>query len=96
MITEIGAIAPRSGDEVIACDGGIVTAGLVNTHHHLYQWITRGYATDDTLFGWLAALYPVWSPEGDEVLVLGRAAGSAPSGGAGELYTPAGRGAWTA
>jgi cytosine/adenosine deaminase-related metal-dependent hydrolase len=32
----------------------------VNTHHHLYQWITRGLAVDDTLFGWLTTLYPVW------------------------------------
>ena len=41
--------------------GLLVTPGLVNTHHHLYQWITRGYATDDTLFGWLTTLYPVWA-----------------------------------
>jgi 8-oxoguanine deaminase len=41
--------------------GLLVTPGLVNSHHHLYQWITRGYATDDTLFGWLRALYPVWA-----------------------------------
>ena len=41
--------------------GLLVTPGLVNAHHHLYQWITRGYACDDTLFGWLTALYPVWA-----------------------------------
>jgi 8-oxoguanine deaminase len=41
--------------------GLLATPGLVNTHHHLYQWITRGYATDDTLFGWLTTLYPVWA-----------------------------------
>ena len=41
--------------------GLLVTPGLVNTHHHLYQWITRGYATDHTLFEWLATLYPVWA-----------------------------------
>jgi len=41
--------------------GLLATPGLVNTHHHLYQWITRGYAVDDTLFGWLSALYPVWA-----------------------------------
>jgi cytosine/adenosine deaminase-related metal-dependent hydrolase len=41
--------------------GRLATPGLVNTHHHLYQWITRGYATDDTLFGWLTTLYPVWA-----------------------------------
>jgi cytosine/adenosine deaminase-related metal-dependent hydrolase len=40
--------------------GGLVTPGLVNTHHHLYQWATRGLALDDTLFGWLTTLYPIW------------------------------------
>jgi cytosine/adenosine deaminase-related metal-dependent hydrolase len=61
VITEIGAVAARSDDEVIACDGGIVTAGLVNTHHHLYQWLTRGRATSCDLFTWLQELYPVWA-----------------------------------
>jgi cytosine/adenosine deaminase-related metal-dependent hydrolase len=41
--------------------GRLVTPGLVNTHHHLYQWITRGYATDHTLFQWLTMLYPIWA-----------------------------------
>ena len=41
--------------------GLLVTPGLVNSHHHLYQWLTRGYATDDTLFGWLTTLYPIWA-----------------------------------
>ncbi|MFY1631704.1 8-oxoguanine deaminase [Solwaraspora sp. WMMB335] len=41
--------------------GCLVTPGLVNTHHHLYQWATRGLAQQDNLFGWLTTLYPVWS-----------------------------------
>ena len=41
--------------------GCLLTPGFVNTHHHLYQWATRGIAVDDTLFGWLTALYPVWA-----------------------------------
>ena len=61
VITEVGVVAPRSGDEVVACDGGIVTAGLINTHHHLYQWLTRGRATSCDLFTWLQELYPVWA-----------------------------------
>jgi cytosine/adenosine deaminase-related metal-dependent hydrolase len=40
--------------------GCLITPGFVNTHHHLYQWVTRGLAVDSTLFGWLTALYPVW------------------------------------
>ncbi|MFC4855122.1 8-oxoguanine deaminase [Actinophytocola glycyrrhizae] len=41
--------------------GCLVTPGFVNTHHHLYQWATRGYAQDATLFEWLTTLYPVWA-----------------------------------
>jgi cytosine/adenosine deaminase-related metal-dependent hydrolase len=61
QITEIGSVAPVAGDEVIDCSGDIVTAGLVNTHHHLYQWLTRGRATGCDLFSWLQELYPVWA-----------------------------------
>ncbi|MHB1171450.1 MAG: 8-oxoguanine deaminase [Lacisediminihabitans sp.] len=41
--------------------GHLLTPGLVNTHHHLYQWLTRGIAQDSILFDWLVALYPSWS-----------------------------------
>jgi cytosine/adenosine deaminase-related metal-dependent hydrolase len=44
----------------IDATGCVATPGLVNTHHHLYQWVTRGLAVDDTLFGWLTTLYPFW------------------------------------
>ena len=37
--------------------GCLLTPGLINTHHHLYQWVTRGLAQDETLFGWLQTLY---------------------------------------
>lgn len=40
--------------------GCLATPGLVNTHHHLYQWLTKGLAQQCDLFGWLTALYPVW------------------------------------
>ena len=59
-IVGMGPIAAEPGDEVVRCDGDIVTAGLVNTHHHLYQWMTRGRAVGCDLFGWLVELYPVW------------------------------------
>jgi cytosine/adenosine deaminase-related metal-dependent hydrolase len=61
------------GTERIDGTGLLVTPGLVNVHHHLYQWITRGYATDDTLFGWLTTLYPIWARL-DEQLVHDSAA----------------------
>ena len=41
--------------------GCLVTPGLVNTHHHFSQWLTRGFAPDAILFDWLQALYPVWA-----------------------------------
>ncbi len=52
---------PDDADEVINASGAIVVPGLVNTHHHLYQTLTRAYAQDAPLFGWLQTLYPVWA-----------------------------------
>ena len=62
VITAVGAgPAPEiAGARVVDAGGCLITPGFVNTHHHLYQWITRGLAVDDTLFGWLTTLYPVW------------------------------------
>ncbi|QNK80535.1 8-oxoguanine deaminase [Nakamurella sp. PAMC28650] len=65
-IAAVGAGAVPAGwldrqDRRIDGRGLLATPGLVNTHHHLYQWITRGYAQDATLFGWLNDLYPVWA-----------------------------------
>ena len=54
--------------------GRLVTPGLVNTHSHLNQWITRGYATDETLFGWLQTLYPIWARLTPELLSAAAAA----------------------
>ncbi|GAA4685366.1 8-oxoguanine deaminase [Frondihabitans cladoniiphilus] len=53
--------ALREGATVIDGRGHLLTPGLVNTHHHLYQWLTRGFAQDSILFDWLVALYPAWS-----------------------------------
>src|SRR5262249_18261305 len=41
--------------------GHLATPGLVNCHHHLYQWATRGMAQQATLFEWLVELYPLWA-----------------------------------
>jgi cytosine/adenosine deaminase-related metal-dependent hydrolase len=50
-------------------DGGdcLATPGLVNCHHHLYQWATRGLAQQATLFEWLVELYPVWVHIDEEI-----------------------------
>jgi cytosine/adenosine deaminase-related metal-dependent hydrolase len=56
------------GARVINAAGCLATPGLVNTHHHLYQWATRGRAVDSTLFGWLTELYPVWARIDEQVV----------------------------
>jgi cytosine/adenosine deaminase-related metal-dependent hydrolase len=47
-------------DRVLRLPGHLVMPGLVNTHHHMFQNLTRAYAQDQELFGWLTALYKVW------------------------------------
>src|SRR5262249_9728943 len=55
--------APEQGRPAVRVDGTgcLATPGLVNTHHHLYQWATRGQAQQQVLFGWLTELYPIWA-----------------------------------
>ena len=68
-ITQIGPkLATPHGAKVIDATGHIVTPGLVNTHHHLYQTLTRAVpgGQDALLFGWLQTLYPIWSHFGPE------------------------------
>ena len=72
-----GPAAPdvvADADEVVDGRGCLATPGLVNTHHHLYQWATRGLALDETLFGWLTTLYPIWGRLDAEI--VGAAAGA--------------------
>jgi cytosine/adenosine deaminase-related metal-dependent hydrolase len=67
VITEIGPDLIGEG-EIVYADGCVVTPGLVNTHHHLFQTLTRAVpaAQDALLFGWLQTLYPIWSRFGPE------------------------------
>jgi cytosine/adenosine deaminase-related metal-dependent hydrolase len=70
-ITAVGeGPAPRQREEArhVDASGCLATPGLVNTHHHLYQWATRGLAVDGTLFEWLTMLYPVWGRMDAEIV----------------------------
>ncbi len=53
--------SPAAGERRIDGRGCLATPGLVNCHHHLYQWLTRGMARQSSLFEWLSVLYPVWA-----------------------------------
>ncbi len=54
---------PSEADQVISLAGTVALPGLVNTHHHMYQSLTRAIpgAQDAELFGWLRRLYPIWA-----------------------------------
>ena len=71
-IAAVGASAelPAVADEVIDMAGHIVLPGLVNTHHHMYQSLTRAVpaAQDAELFGWLTSLYPIWERATPEMI----------------------------
>jgi cytosine/adenosine deaminase-related metal-dependent hydrolase len=69
-ITAVGAgAAVNAPPDAHRIDGRgmLATPGLVNCHHHLYQWATRGLAQQATLFEWLVELYPVWAHVDDEI-----------------------------
>ena len=64
VIAAIGPALPApEGAQVVDVAGCLVTPGLVNTHHHLYQSLTRAVpgGQDALLFGWLRTLYPIWA-----------------------------------
>ena len=68
VIVAVGVDLGAEGAEVIEARGCVVTPGLVNTHHHLYQTLTRAVpgGQDALLFGWLKTLYPIWARFGPE------------------------------
>ena len=64
-IEQVGPTAalPGEADQIINAQGMIILPGMVNTHHHLFQTLTRAVpaAQDATLFQWLKTLYPIWA-----------------------------------
>jgi cytosine/adenosine deaminase-related metal-dependent hydrolase len=74
-IADVGSGPPPPAEEVISAGNCVAVPGLVNAHDHMYQWATRGYVPDGTLFEWLRALYPVWARlDADIVRAAARAA----------------------
>jgi cytosine/adenosine deaminase-related metal-dependent hydrolase len=61
FVAAVGAGEEPDADERVDLGGAVVTPGLVNTHHHLYQTLTRARAQQSDLFSWLRELYPVWA-----------------------------------
>ncbi|MBA3504390.1 MAG: 8-oxoguanine deaminase, partial [Betaproteobacteria bacterium] len=72
VIEAVGASAllPASADTTIDCGGKVLLPGLINTHHHFSQTLTRAVpaAQNVELFAWLKALYPIWTGLTPEML----------------------------
>lgn len=78
VIAEVGQGLQSEGT-VLDAKGCLITPGLVNTHHHLYQSLTRAVpgGQDALLFGWLQTLYPIWSRFGPEEMYVSAQVGLA-------------------
>lgn len=79
VIRAVGLALDVQGAETIDLSGCVVTPGLVNTHHHLFQTLTRAVprGQDALLFGWLQTLYPIWSRMGPDDMRISAALGLA-------------------
>ena len=71
-VAALGGGPPPGARRVLDATDCLVTPGLVNTHHHLFQNLTRAYPpmTDKSLFGWLQSLYPLWAALDTEAAYL--------------------------
>ncbi len=78
-ILAVGPALDASGARVVSGAGLLVTPGLINTHHHLFQTLTRAVpgGQDALLFGWLKTLYPIWSRFTPDDLALSTSLGLA-------------------
>jgi cytosine/adenosine deaminase-related metal-dependent hydrolase len=61
VVAAAGAGEQPAAEVVVELGGAVVTPGLINTHHHLYQTLTRARAQQADLFSWLRELYPLWA-----------------------------------
>lgn len=79
VIEQVGhtAALPSKADRTLDLSDHVVLPGLVNTHHHLYQSLTRVLAQDADLFTWLKTLYPVWANLTDEAVYISTLTGLA-------------------
>ncbi len=68
---------PETADTVLDLRDHVVLPGLINTHHHLYQSLTRVIAQDADLFTWLKTLYPIWANLTDEAIYVSTLTGLA-------------------
>lgn len=78
VIEAVGTLAEmpaQAADEVFDLSRHVVIPGLINTHHHMFQSLTRAFAQQSELFDWLTVLYPIWSRlTGDAVYTAARLA----------------------
>jgi cytosine/adenosine deaminase-related metal-dependent hydrolase len=74
LISAIGSAAddPPEATRLLRAEGCLVTPGLVNAHHHIFQNLTRSYrpAVNGSLFTWLSVLYPLWAALDEEAAYL--------------------------
>ncbi|MEO1020525.1 MAG: amidohydrolase family protein, partial [Pseudomonadota bacterium] len=71
VIEAVGTTARLEGiaaDRVLDLNGHVVMPGMINTHHHMYQNLTRVMVQDDELFVWLKTLYPIWARLDDDAI----------------------------
>ncbi len=81
IIKKVGPLSalPNKADKIIELSDSIVIPGMVNTHHHLFQNLTRVVpnAQNESLFGWLTTLYPIWRGLGPKHIYISSAVGLA-------------------
>ena len=76
-IAAAGSGEPPASDERVDLHHAVVTPGLINTHHHLYQTLTRARAQQADLFTWLQTLYPTWARIDEEMVAAAARTGVA-------------------